>query len=171
MLDKQTEMMLQVASTLTAEDLEFLRSGVSADRTKVEACPSAPSLEPKPQPTKSAAAGTQRGDRERQRTRESKVSTSCLGSERAKHDWWPVGTELEGRIGSELFTATVVENSRVKSNRSLLIASGQAQGSLCITPTRAALEATEHFRQTYGLGRVGGVTNGWTFWKPKSQTQ
>ncbi len=169
MLDKQTEMMLQVASTLTAEDLDFLRSNVPADRMKVEACPSTPSAEPKPQPTKSASAGIQRGDRERQRTRESKVSTSCVGNERAKHEWWPVGTALEGRIGSEIFTATVVENSRVKSNHSLLITSGQTQGSLCLTPTRAALEATEHFRRTYGLGRVGGVTNGWTFWKPKSK--
>lgn len=171
MLDKQTELMLQAASALTAEDLEFLRSNVSADRMKVEACPSAPSLEPKPQPTKSATARTQRGERERQRTRESKVSTTCVGSERAKHEWWPVGTELEGRIGAEIFTATVVANSQVKSNRSLLITSGQSQGKLCLTPTRAALEATEYFRRTYGFGRIGGVTNGWTFWKPKSQTQ
>lgn len=170
MLDKQTELMLQVASTLTAEDLEFLRSNVSADRIKVEAHSQVPSPEPKPQPTKGAIAGTQRGERERQRTRESKVSTTCLGNERAKHQWWPVGTELEGKIGAEVFSATVVENSQVKSNRSLLITSGDAHGHLCLTPTRAALEATEHLRRTYGLGRVGGVTNGWTFWKPKSNT-
>jgi hypothetical protein len=108
-----------------------------------------------------------RGERERQRTRESKVSTACVGQPRTPHAWWPLDTELEGRIGSEIFTATVVENSQVKSNRSLLITSGAAQGRVCITPTRAAMEATEDYRRIANLGRGGGVTNGWTFWQPK----
>jgi len=38
----------------------------------------------------------------------------------------------------------------------------------CLTPTRAAIEATETYRQTHSLGRGGGVTNGWDFWKPKT---
>ena len=45
----------------------------------------------------------------------------------------------------QTFTAEVVENARVKSNRSLLITSGPAQGTVCITPTRAAMEATEAY--------------------------
>ncbi len=109
-----------------------------------------------------------RGEYERQRTRESKISTSCVGHEREKHDWWPVSTELIGRIGSETFTATVVVNTQVKSGRSLLITSGPASGKVCLTPTRAAIEATEHYRQAHNLGRGGGVTNGWDFWKPMS---
>jgi hypothetical protein len=109
-----------------------------------------------------------RGEYERQRTRESKVSTVCVGHEREKHDWWPVGTQLEGRIGSEVFTAMVVENSQVKSGRSILITSGAASGKMCLTPTRAAIEATESYRQANKLGRGGGVTNGWMFWKPKA---
>ena len=109
-----------------------------------------------------------RGEYERQRTRESKISTACVGHEREKHDWWPVGTELIGRIGSETFTATVVENAQVKSGRSLLITSGPASGKVCLTPTRAAIEATEHYRQANNLGRGGGVTNGWDFWKPRT---
>ena len=60
----------------------------------------------------------------------------------------------------------VVENPQVKSGRSVLITSGAAHGRVCITPTRAALEATEAYRQANQLGRAGGVTNGWTFWKP-----
>ncbi len=79
-----------------------------------------------------------------------------------------MGTELIGHIGSETFTATVVENPQVKSGRSLLITSGPASGRVCITPTRAAIEATEDYRQANNLGRGGGVTNGWDFWKPRT---
>jgi len=39
---------------------------------------------------------------------------------------------------------------------------------VCLTPTRAAIEATEHYRQAHDLGRGGGVTNGWEFWKPRT---
>ena len=109
-----------------------------------------------------------RGEYERQRTRESKISTSCVGHEREKHDWWPVSTELIGRIGPETFTATVVENAQVKSGRSILITSGPASGKVCLTPTRAAIEATETYRQTHNLGRGGGVANGWEFWRPRT---
>ena len=66
------------------------------------------------------------------------------------------------------FTATVVENAQVRSGRSLLITSGPAMGKVCLTPTRAAIEATEHYRQANNLGRGGGVTNGWDFWKPRT---
>ncbi len=112
-----------------------------------------------------SSGGISAGEYERQRTRESKVATACIGHEREKHDWWPLGTTVVGRIGSEPFTATVVENTQVKSNRSLLITSGPASGRVCITPTRAAMEATEAFRQAHNLGRGGGVTNGWDFWQ------
>ncbi|HOW72212.1 MAG TPA: hypothetical protein PKY77_16555 [Phycisphaerae bacterium] len=115
-----------------------------------------------------ASSRVSAGEYERQRTRESKISTVCVGREREKHDWWPLGTELVGRIGSETFTATVIENAAVKSNRSLLITSGPANGRVCMTPTRAAIEATESYRQTHNLGRGGGVTNGWEFWSPKA---
>ncbi len=114
------------------------------------------------------SSGVSAGEYERQRTRESKVSTACIGHEREKHDWWPIGTTLVGQIGSETFTATVVENTSVKSNRSLLITSGAASGRVCITPTRAAMEATEAYRQAHNLGRGGGVTNGWEFWKAQA---
>jgi len=117
------------------------------------------------------AGGSSRGAYERERTRESKVSTACLGAERDKHDWWPLGTEMVGQIGSEFFTATVVENTSVKSGRSLVITSGAAKGAVCLTPTRAAIEATEAFRQAHNLGRGGGVTNGWVFWKPRGGSQ
>jgi len=106
------------------------------------------------------------GERERMRTRESKISTTCVGHQRERHEWWPIGTKLIGCIGMEQFTALVVENPRVKSGRSLRITSGPADGRICKTPTRAALEATEHYRQANNLGRSGGVTNGWTFWQP-----
>jgi hypothetical protein len=112
-----------------------------------------------------ASAVSSRGEYERQRTRESKVSTECIGHERQKHDWWPVGTELIGKLGSDTFTATVVENPQVKSGRSILITSGPATGKVCLTPTRAAIEATEVYRQAKNLGRGGGVTNGWEFWE------
>ena len=114
-----------------------------------------------------AAKPLSRGEYERSRTRESKVSTACLGHEREKHEWWPLGAELFGELNGEQFTATVVGNPRVKSGRSLVITSGPAQNAVCLTPTRAAIEATEAYRQTHRLGRGGGVTNGWTFWKPK----
>ena len=32
---------------------------------------------------------------------------------------------------------------------------------------RAAMEATEAYRQAHNLGRGGGVTNGWMFWSPR----
>ena len=115
-----------------------------------------------------SSGGISAGEYERQRTRESKVATACIGHEREKHDWWPIGTTVVGRIGSEAFTATVVENTQVKSNRSLLITSGPASGRVCITPTRAAMEATEAYRQAHNLGRGGGVTNGWDFWKAQA---
>jgi hypothetical protein len=204
MLDKRTEMMLQVASTLTAEDLDCLRGAVSdvmapscddadeqmeaeqgpsvvadgPDDTDGHDANSASPVDPAgPAPTTRVAgrtrsrisqASTARGEYERQRTRESKISTSCVGHEREKHDWWPVGTELVGRIGSETFTAMVVENTQVKSGRSLLITSGPANGKVCLTPTRAAIEVTEHYRQANNLGRGGGVTNGWDFWQPRT---
>jgi hypothetical protein len=110
------------------------------------------------------SASLSAGEYERQRTRESKVATGCLGKPREGHDWWPLGTELVGRIGSEQFTAVVVENPQVKSGRSLRISSGAAAGRICITPTRAAIDATEDYRQTHKLGRGGGITNGWEFW-------
>ena len=112
--------------------------------------------------------GLTQGERERRRSRESKIATVCVDRERASHDWWPIGTELVGQIGSETFTAVVVENSRVKSGLSIQITSGPANGRVCLTPTRAALEATEEYRRSHNLGRVGGVTNGWTFWKPRT---
>ncbi|MFH0900501.1 MAG: hypothetical protein V2A73_07720 [Pseudomonadota bacterium] len=201
-------MMLEAASTLTAEDLEFIRSdGVVAVGTPkripgARARPKAPvseaaTLVAAPNETAPAkadvdaqmsvcglqanavrpsagvgpsTAGSSRGDYERQRTRESKTSTICVGEERVKHPWWPVGTELVGQIGREFFTATVVENLSVKSGRSVVITSGPAQGKVCITPTRAAVEATEAHRQANNLGRSGGVTNGWVFWQPRTGT-
>jgi len=127
-----------------------------------------PALAPPAQAAQPDSARTSRGAYERQRTRESKVSTTCLGAERTKHEWWPIGTEVVGQIGREFFTAEVVENRAVKSGRSLKLTSGPAQGRICITPTRAALEATEDYRQARNLGRGGGVTNGWTFWQPRT---
>jgi hypothetical protein len=170
MLDKQTELMLEVANELTAEDLDYLRGSAPAVAEKSVAPPSphcAPEeMEMPPAPQEATQPDSSRGARERQRTRESKISTACTGQSRAKHDWWPLGTELIGRMRDQTFTAEVVENAQVKSNRSLRITSGPAQNNVCITPTRAALEATEAFRQANGLGRGGGVTNGWSFWKP-----
>ncbi len=175
MLDKGTEMMLQMAGTLTAEDLDVLRESAPAGRIEppVDGRPSEPDavVEDDEPSIGAAEPGTppfdpSRGERERSRTRESKISTACVGREREKHEWWPVGTELVGRLGSETFTATVVENPQVKSNRSLLITSGPASGRVCLTPTRAAIEATETYRQTQGCGRAG-VTNGWEFWRPR----
>jgi hypothetical protein len=198
MLDERTEMMLKVASALTAEDLDTLRvlapttaaSAVvelpEAQETDGSSLPGEPSAtddtEPfdgsaavlparsrRRQPRNHGSASTlPRGEYERQRTRESKISTSCVGHERERHDWWPVGTELVGRMGTEAFTAMVVENTQVKSGRSVLITSGPASGKMCLTPTRAAMEATETYRQVNNLGRGGGVTNGWEFWKPKA---
>ncbi len=204
MLDKKMEMMLQAASTLTADDLDCLRgvalvatAALPDEESEAEAMVApevadAPSHDgrseaddappsagvPKRIRTTSrpraaaTSSGVSAGEYERQRTRESKVSTTCVGHEREKHDWWPVGTELIGRIGSEIFTATVVENPQVKSGRSLLItsgpASGKVSGKVCLTPTRAAIEATEHYRQANNLGRGGGVTNGWEFWSPRT---
>jgi hypothetical protein len=197
MLDKRTEMMLQMASTMTAEDLDYVRGSppgeerrdrrqhegkdeasdaVAAAETTVAvavaepesvlspgvATPAAPAV-----PLAPSVSDPSRGARERQRTRESKVSTTCVGQPRTPHPWWPIDTELEGRINGEVFTATVVENSQVKSGRSVLITSGAAQGRVCITPTRAAIEATEEYRRIANLGRGGGITNGWSFWKQK----
>ena len=198
MLDERTEMMLKVASALTAEDLNTLQAVAQAtaanavieapETRETDGAPPAgepsaaentepfdgstavmPARSRRRKPRNHGSASTlPRGEYERQRTRESKVSTSCVGHEREKHDWWPVGTQLEGRIGSEVFTAMVVENTQVKSGRSMLITSGAASGKMCLTPTRAAIEATEAYRQTNKLGRGGGVTNGWEFWSPKA---
>lgn len=200
MLDKQTEMMLQVAATLTAEDLDTLRrdavvrpnlrmpsiaenqpsipqatceSVVAADIATKEPADAQiqDTQQPAPPPRTQAPASSlnlSRGEYERQRTRESKISTACIGREREKHNWWPVGTDLVGRMGSESFTAMVVENKQVKSGRSILITSGPASGKVCMTPTRAAMEATECYRQANNLGRGGGVTNGWEFWQPRT---
>jgi hypothetical protein len=150
-------------------------AGLAGSDNRVEAEDA--SLPVRPQQRARAAArqcgaptfsGMSAGEYERQRTRESKVATACIGHEREKHDWWPLGTTVVGQIGSETYTATVVENANVKSNRSLLITSGPANGRICITPTRAAMEATEAYRQTHNLGRGGGVTNGWEFWKAQA---
>lgn len=194
MLDEKTETMLKIASSLTTGDLEMLRGAASvatdapSDSQVIPArAPAAsepwdgreavtPTVVATPteestmmRRTKaslpSTAPASSRGEYERQRTRESKVSTTCMGKEREKHEWWPLGTDVVGRIGAELFRATVVENAQVKSGRSLLITSGTAAGKICITPTGAAIEATESYRQAQGLGRGGGVTNGWEFWR------
>lgn len=119
----------------------------------------------------SATGSPSRGAYERERTRESKVSTACLGTEREKHEWWPLGTELVGKLQGEQFTATVIENANVKSGRSLVITSWPANGTVCLTPTRAAIEATEAYRNAKNLGRGGGVTNGWTFWQPRGDSR
>ena len=183
MLDDRMRTMLEVANTLTAEDLEFIRSDGAVSVAETKGAPRKRAQEDPPAattavavveaaPTASAqvpATASSRGEYERSRTRESKVSTACLGAERERHDWWPVGTEVVGQIGSEFFTAVVVKNSSVKSARSLKIASGPAQGKICITPTRAAMEATEAYRQAHNLGRGGGVTNGWVFWQPRTR--
>ena len=183
MLDDRMRLMLEAADTLTAEDLEFIRSdGAAAASPKKKRTTagmkreSAASTAPTPsiavvapvQTVDGGPQGASRGEYERKRTRESKVSTECLGEERVKHDWWPLGTELIGQIGTEFFTAVVVENTSVKSGRGLKITSGSAQGRICITPTRAAMEATEAYRQAHNLGRGGGVTNGWLFWQPRT---
>lgn len=169
MLDRKTEQMLKVANMLTAEDLELLR-GTTPPSVGEVVSPVEPMAEEDPPEAsiQGGSPGLPAGERERMRTRESKISTACVGNERPKHNWWPVGTELIGHMGSEAFTATVVENPRVKSGRSLMITSGPASGTVCKTPTRAAIEATEAYRQANNLGRGGGVTNGWTFWKPRT---
>ena len=197
MLDNQTETMLNVASKLTAEELDAI--GVLTPATEEDApaeLPEDPESDGEPlaqelpaeedsEPFDGSTAvvaeklrqsppgtlGTSRktrGEYERRRTRESKVSTACVGHEREKHEWWPLNTKLEGWIGGEVFTAVVVENPQVKSGRSLLITSGPASGKVCFSPTRAAIEATESFRQAHNLGRGGGVTNGWGFWRPSN---
>jgi hypothetical protein len=169
-------MMLKVANALSAEDIEVLRESGTMGRhgpavDDVDDEPDAADEEAEPS-VEAVAPGTtpsfdpSRGERERSRTRESKVATVCIGRERERHEWWAVGTELVGKLGSETFTATVVENPQVKSGRSLLITSGPASGKVCLTPTRAAIEATEACRQAHSLGR-SGVTNGWEFWSPK----
>jgi len=175
-LDNKTEQMLKIASLLTAEDLDEIRTGSlpwtaeASPQVEVDAVPSsqtAPSGQPAATNVDAQDDALTRGERERQRTRESKVSTACVGQPRESHEWWPVGTQLIGRIASEAFHASVVENPRVKSGRSLRIDSGPAQGRICITPTRAAIEATEEYRRSSNIGRGGGVTNGWTFWRLK----
>ena len=182
MLDKRTEQMLKIANILTAEDLDEIREDTAtavveeppADviveerpaESGIEESPPPSSGSP-PEPPPTANAGVTRGDRERTRTRESKISTACVGQQRQKHEWWPVAAELVGSIGTEEFTGEVIQNDQVKSGRSVLITSGAAQGKVCLTPTRAAIEATEAYRQAHKLGRGGGVTNGWTFWKSK----
>jgi hypothetical protein len=172
MLDERTRMMLEVANTLTAEDLDFVRGSTVTRRARPAKAPAPMTNDSLPLTPASQSTGVpSRGERERLRTRDSKVSTACLGSMRPGHQWWPIGTELVGIIGAERFTARVVENPQVKSGRSVLITSGPAQGRICITPTRAAIEATEGHRQTHNLGRGGGVTNGWTFWKPQTGSQ
>jgi hypothetical protein len=170
MLDDKTRMMLEVANQLTADDIEFLRGGTPTvpNTEETVAAPAEPCASPTCPIEAGPATSSSRGEYERHRTRESKVSTECVGSERAKHQWWPVGTEVVGQIGREFFTAEVVENASVKSGRSLRLTSGPAQGRICITPTRAALEATEDYRQANNFGRGGGVTNGWTFWQPRT---
>lgn len=215
MLDEKTQMMLEAASALTAEDIEFLKSGMKPASKQNEAVQNPQSTadveietenvsaaqvhtldEEDSLPNSTPATGKQkasgrgrkgktksagnaspsiqivtgsrsRGEYERNRTRESKVSTACLGAAREKHEWWPLGTELIARLGHERFEATVVSNPSVKSGRSLVITSGAALGKVCITPTRAAIEATEAFRAANHIGRGGGVTNGWTFWELK----
>jgi len=173
------------AATIDATDeAGEIRASVDEDvepAAEVDVQPStiAPSATPMPRSPQNAHRGrvvassprVAAGEYERQRTRESKISTTCVGREREKHDWWPLGTTLVGRIGSETFTATVVENASVKSNRSLQITAGAASGRVCMTPTRAAIEATESYRQIHNLGRGGGVTNGWEFWSPQTQTR
>ena len=170
MLDDKTRMMLEVANQLTADDIELLKAGspIVPNREVTVATTAEPCTPPTRPTGPDSATSLSRGAYERQRTRESKVSTTCVGNERAKHDWWPIGTELVAHLGAEMFTGEVVENGRVKSGRSILITSGPIQGKVCITPSRAALEATEQYRQANNLGRGGGVTNGWTFWKPRS---
>ena len=185
MLDDRMRMMLEAANTLTAEDLEFIRSDGAVRMAETTRAPRKRIQRDSPPPAASVAvaetaptapvvvvqapaAASSRGENERKRTRESKVSTECLGEERVKHPWWSVGTELVGQIGSELFTAVVVENPSVKSGQSVKITSGPAQGRICITPTRAAIESTEACRQVHNLGRGGGVTNGWVFWRPRT---
>jgi len=182
MLDDRMRLMLEAADALSADDLEFIRSdGVvrvaeakrpqrkRAQRDSPLPAAAVAVAEPPPAaPMEVPGAISSRGEYERKRTRESKVSTECLGEERVKHDWWPLGTELIGQIGTEFFTAIVVENKSVKSGRSLKIISGPAQGRICITPTRAAMEATEAYRQAHNVGRGGGVTNGWLFWGPRT---
>ena len=140
MLDKSTEEILRTASQLTAEDLEVLRATTPvtasaspeplvAEDEPVEA--EASVAVPRSVPAELTVTGSARGKYERQRTRESKVSTSCVGHERLKHEWWPVGTELVGRIGAAVFTAEVIENPQVKSGRSVRITSGPASGQIC----------------------------------------
>lgn len=169
MQDRRTEQMLQIASTLTAEELDEIRAhaGKIAATAETSAADVGLAEHEEPADLLKLQVDASHGERERLRTRESKVSTACVGQAREPHTWWPLGTELVGRVGTEEFTANVVQNPQVKSGRSLQITSGAAKGSVCITPTRAAMEATEAYRQARGLGRGGGVTNGWSFWNPK----
>jgi hypothetical protein len=172
MLDKKTEQMLRIANALTAEELDEIHGSTATLEPPSEPddetdAPDQKAPELDPDATDSPETDATRGERERMRTRESKVSTACVGQPREPHTWWPIGTELVGHIGKDEFTATVMENTQVKSGRSVLITSGAAKGQLCLTPTRAAIEATETYRQTKKLGRGGGITNGWTFWKPR----
>jgi len=160
---------LEASETPEMEEAEVASEPSAADDTEpFDGGPAAiPGRSRRRQPRNRGTSTLPQGEYERQRTRESKVSTSYVGREREKHEWWPIDTQLEGQIGSDLFTAMVVENAQVKSGRSLLITSGPASGKVCISPTRAAIEVTEAYRQAHNLGRASGITNGWTFWRPK----
>lgn len=134
MLDRNTEQMLRIANTLTAEELDEIHGSTATLLPPSERADEVDAADQKaPESAANEASSSEtdatRGQRERLRTRESKVSTSCMGKPREGHEWWPVGTQLEGKIGTETFLATVVENPRVKSGRSLLIDTGSAQGT------------------------------------------
>ena len=95
MLSKKIELMLNVAGTLTAEDLDELRQS-AVDLAPPEESPppdsiATSSLADEPDEPDGHGDGANgsiggngplRGARERARTRESKVSTACLGQPR-----------------------------------------------------------------------------------------
>lgn len=146
---------LEAASTLTAEDINYVKGRVGKPaKVRSERPPG-----PAPQPVQ---------EREPLRKAKPRGSADKRGKRsHIKHEWPEVGTILAADYFGTHYTAEVIPappNRKLKSGKIVRITSGPAAGSEHISMSGAMEAATQQQRDQQGLGRKGCLS-GWDFWR------
>jgi hypothetical protein len=149
----QHEIFTEAASTLTAEDLQHLKSSMPKTDTP-ESDANEPATQPQPvEPAKEEISSKRPGKRQS-----------------VPHVWPELGTELHATYFGVEYKATVVKAAkRLKSGKQIRIDSGPAKNTICDSLSDAMLQATAKQRDNSNLNRKG-VANGWDFWNWPGKT-
>ena len=165
---------LEAAASLTAEDIEYVKShcGSQKDRVPAEPRQEASTTQQSEEEPASSAEAPQPDEAGQQRERAKGGTTNARMQRKSRrshidHAWPEVGTILEADYFGTHYTAEIIPAPRgrkLKSGKLIRITSGSAAGTEHISMSGAMEAATQHQRDEQALGRKGCLS-GWDFWR------